>query len=519
MFFELWSDASIIDSKTIESWLVFVTGIWPLLLMIPIVIISVYAKIWPTGRAVLLFFISIFFSLFFFLFDIQDGYQTIRIIDFMILLLLLLDMATVAFTNPFQVHRRTERVASLAREHQVFLKIENHGRFNRRVWITDDVIESLDNKGGAFLEEELIPANNSLELDYKFIPLVRGAFQLEAIWLFVFSLIRLWKRELKLPEKTDIHVYPDLRQISQYELLARTQRLHQLGFRKTRRIGLDNDFERLRDYTPDDQYKFIDWKATARRNKLIVKDFQMNRSQRIIFMIDSGRMMMNQVKGLSFLDYAFNSMLMLSYIALKQGDEVGFICFSEEVRQFIVPKPGLLHMNHLIHGSFNIFPEPVESRYDQAFAHLETHCRKRSLLVLITNIIDERNSTQISEHLCKLTGKHLPLALFLKDHTLFDPLNSLLTADKEYISPVSSTDALLSPGTTDLTRPGTDQLLFGQTVKKIYRMGAAAEILNWRYKVLKELSARGTLTLDLFPENITAPLINKYLEVKARHLL
>ena len=102
-------------------------------------------------------------------------------------------------------------------------------------------------------------------------------------------------------------------------MLARTNRLSLMGVRRTRKIGQDNEFERLRDYTRDDNYKHIDWRSTARRSKLTVKDFQANQSQRLLFLIDCGRMMTNEADGLSLLDHALNAMLMLSYVALKQG--------------------------------------------------------------------------------------------------------------------------------------------------------------------------------------------------------
>jgi uncharacterized protein (DUF58 family) len=121
------------------------------------------------------------------------------------------------------------------------------------------------------------------------------------------------------PVPTELHVYPDMKQLAEYALLARKNRLSLLGLRRTRRIGQDNEFERLRDYTLDDNYKFIDWRATARRDKLTVRDFQQNQSQRLIFLVDCGRMMTNQAAGLSLLDHAFNSMLMLSYVARRHA--------------------------------------------------------------------------------------------------------------------------------------------------------------------------------------------------------
>ena len=307
---------------------------------------------------------------------------------------------------------------------------------------------------------------------------------METVYLRASSRLGLWHRYYEYPCESQLNVYPDMKQLSKYALLARTNRLSQMGLRRTRRIGQDNEFERLRDYTLDDNYKHLDWRATARRNKLTVKDFQSSQSQRVIFLIDCGRMMTNEVAGLSLLDHSLNAMLMLSYVALQKGDSVGMIAFSDKVHAFVPPRGGMNQMNKLLHASYDRFPELVESRYDQAFLYLSAHCQKRSLVVLVTNLIDEVNANQIHLYLSGLAGRHLPLGVLLRDHRLFDA--------------------------ADLAFPSGEDL---------YASAAAAEILTWRQQVLTALEHQGVLSLDVFPEDMTAPLVNRYLEIKARHLL
>src|SRR5690606_17102243 len=222
-----------------------------------------------------------------------------------------------------------------------------------------------------------------------------------------------------------INVYPDMKQLAEYALLARTNRLSLMGLRRTRRLGQDNEFERLRDYTLDDNYRHIEWRSTARRNKLTVKDFQANQSQRVVFLVDCGRMMTGTAGGISLLDHAFNAMLMLSYVALARNDQVGLVCFSNGIQKFVPPKGGKGQMNRLLHATYDQFPEMVESRYDEAFLHLAAHVRKRALVVLITNVVDEVNAHQISQHLSIQAGRHLPLGLLLRDHSVFRALDAL----------------------------------------------------------------------------------------------
>jgi uncharacterized protein (DUF58 family) len=195
-------------------------------------------------------------------------------------------------------------------------------------------------------------------------------------------------------------------------------------------------------------------------------------------------MMTNEAAGLSLLDHSLNAMLMLSYVALRQGDSVGMLTFSDEIHDFIPPRGGMNQMNRLLHSSYDRFPELVESRYDLAFRYLASHCQKRSLVILITNVIDEVNSTQIDRYLSNLVGRHLPLGVLLRDRNLFDAV--------------------------EIEHPEEEQL---------WRAAAAADILLWRHQVLSDLKRQGVLALDVFPEQMTAPLINRYLEVKARHLL
>ncbi len=141
-------------------------------------------------------------------------------------------------------------------------------------------------------------------------------------------------------------------------------------------------------------------------------------------------------------------------------------------------------MNQLIHASFDRFPRLVESRYDQAFMHLAARCKKRSLVVLVSNLIDEVNALQVYQYLSSMVGRHLPLAVLLKDRQLFEA--------------------------ADVPNPTTQQL---------FRAAAAADMIAWRHQVLTDLTHKGVLCLDLYPEQMTAPLVNQYLEIKARHLL
>lgn len=404
------------------------------------------------------------------------------VLDAVIVGVVAVDLLTLPAWKAFSAERSAGRIASLRKPHPVELTLLNHSGRSYTLWIRDGVPHELNPQPDQFPRR--LAARSRSTLHYKLRASRRGAFLLRQVYLRVRSRLGFWQRQLEYPVETTVHVYPDMKQLGQYALLARTNRLSLLGVRRTRRIGQDHDFERLRDYTIDDNYKHIDWRSTARRRKLTVKDFQVTQSQRIIFLVDCGRMMTNEAAGLSLLDHGLNAMLMLSYVALRQGDSVGMISFSEEIHGYVPPRGGMRQMNHLLHASFDRFPQLTESRYDQAFRYLASHCRKRSLVVLITNVIDEVNAAQIERYLTNLVGRHLPLGVLLRDRQLFDAV--------------------------DVEHPRDEQL---------WPAAAAAEILTWRHQVLTDLQSKGVLSLDVFPEQMTAPLVNRYLEIKARHLL
>ncbi len=329
-----------------------------------------------------------------------------------------------------------------------------------------------------------LPPKGRMTARRKLTPTRRGAFSLEHVYLKFSSPWKLWIRHLQLDLHDPLNVYPDMKQFSEYALLARTNRLSLIGVRKTRRIGQDSEFERLRDYTRDDNYRHIDWRSTARRRKLTVRQFQSDQSQRVIFLLDCGRMMTNERDGYSLLDHALNSILMMAYVALSQGDAVGLLCFSDTIHSYIPPRGGSSQMNRLLQAGFDQFPRLVESRYDQAFLYLSNRCKRRSLVVLATNVIDEVNAGAIVDHLGNISGQHLPLGVVLRDRTMFEAADS--DSDEGF---------------------------------EMYRAAAAADILLWRDQVLTDLQHRGVLVVDAFPEDLTAPLVNQYLDIKAKHLL
>lgn len=412
----------------------------------------------------------------------------VGILDGIVLVVAILDMLAMLGARHFSCKRNMLRIASQGKKHEVEIELTNQANRGCAVEIKDDIPDWFEADPPEF--QTLLEAKSRTQFTYDLTSKKRGSALLTCIHLLVHSPLKLWRGFYQVPCESEINVYPDMKQITEYDLLARTNRLNLLGLRRSRKIGQDNEFERLRDYTQDDNYKHIDWRSTARRQKLTVRDFQSNQSQRIIFMVDCGRMMTGKSDGITLLDHSLNAMLMLSYVALRQGDSVGMISFSDRIHNYTPPKSGLKHVNRLLHVSCDQHANYVESRYDDAFLYLRTHCLKRSLVVLVTNLIDEINSHQIHQYMGSLSGRHLPLAVLLRDHALYSAVNEFEeTASPSKDSPI------------------------------VYEAAAAVDVLNWRQQVISDLRHQGVLALDVFPEQLTSEMINQYLEIKARHLL
>lgn len=459
---------------------------WPWLLLLvisaPMFLVAWRRRAYPTwwwmvplGGSLLVSLVAVFSQRWLPLVLLIDGLAVAVIVTDLVILL-------TTTSRGITAERTVPRTVSLGVELTSQLTLHNGTAVRLRGAVRDDLPEDFTCRPDRHRID--LPPQGLVTLRRQLIPGRRGAFQLERVYVRLSSPLRFWVRDLRLDVTDRLNVYPDMKQLSAYAMLARTNRLSLIGVRRTRRIGQDSDFERLRDYTRDDNYRHLDWRSTARRNKLTVREFQSDQSQRIIFLLDCGRMMTNRRDGYTLLDHALNAALMMSYVALAQGDEVGMLCFSDSIHTFLPPRGGPSQMNRLLQAGFDQFPRMVESRYDEAFLYLANHCKRRSLIVLATNLIDEVNAGRVVEHLTHLSGRHLPLGVLLRDRQMFD------AADSPEGGPL-----------------------------KLYAAAAAADILVWRQQQIVDLQHRGVLVVDAFPEDLTAPLVNEYLKIKAKHLL
>ena len=426
------------------------------------------------------------------LFAVPEAWPVVVVLDLLLAVMAIGDATTLPRRSGFEARREFEPIATRGERHRIGLVIENRSRRAHEIDIRDDVggvIESLEPPSRLRMTGRSLGRTSHVVLPHE-----RGSFLLEWIDLRGGSRLGLWSVTHRLPVADRIEVYPALRQISRFALYARQNKMSLLGVRRTRRVGTENEFERLRDYSTGDSFKAIDWRATSRRMKLTVRDFQMNQSQRVVFALDCGRMMVNQNDGLTMFDAALDAALTLAYVAIEHRDEVGILCFSDRILRWMPPRGGQGQLRRMIAATHDVQPELVESRFDEALIHLGHHCRKRTLLVLLTNVIDDRNTERIRRHVLPAVGRHLPLVVCLRDRALTDRLAA--------------------------GQKGPTGKLGGERGTVGYHVAAAAaDILVWRQRILADLERGGVLTLDCLPEQLTASLVNEYLAIKARNRL
>ncbi|MCR9141318.1 MAG: DUF58 domain-containing protein [bacterium] len=405
-------------------------------------------------------------------------------LDGLLLLLFGLDALTIPRRKRFRAERTTDRVFSANFPHSVALDIllaPGWIRNRVRAWIADDAVEGMDVVG--FPHDARLKSGHN-RMEYRLRSPRRGRYELRRVYVSCYSILGLARRVYRLPCETEIRVYPDLKAVNRYALLARKSHLGLIGIRRARRAGGDNEFERLRDYQNDDDFRHIDWKSTARQNRMIVRTYQMTQNQTIVFLLDCGRMMTAEFEGRSMLDYAMNSVLMLSHVALKQGDRVGLLAFASGVLRYVKPASGDGQHRRLVQACYDLAPRHEESNYDLVFQYLNTVSRKRSLVTLLTNVIDDMNVEMMLAYLGALAGRHLPFAVLLKQREIQE------LAD----------------------RPP-------RVMDDLFEQAAAADYLLWKAAVVQKLKNRSVLALESFPDQLDALLINEYLNIKARKLL
>jgi uncharacterized protein (DUF58 family) len=322
-----------------------------------------------------------------------------------------------------------------------------------------------------------VVAGSWAEIHYRIRPLERGELHFGLVQTYVDSRYGLWRRTLWLGKPLQVRIYPNFATIARYALFATHQRVTTLGIHRRRRRGEGQEFHQLREYRLGDTLQQIDWKATARTRKLISREYQEERDQVVIFLLDCSRRMRARDGALSHFDHSLNALILLSYVALQHGDAVGVYSFGGDNR-WLPPQKGRGTLSTVINTLYDLQPTLQPADYAHAASLLLTRQRKRALVVVLTNLRDE-DSGELQAALRWLNHRHLVLLASLRERIL----------------------------TETLRQPISD---FQQA--RLYT--ATCHYLAARQGCREQLRRRGGLVLDVEPQELPVAVVNYYLDIK-----
>jgi uncharacterized protein (DUF58 family) len=327
-------------------------------------------------------------------------------------------------------------------------------------------------------------------LSYILRPKRRGAYNFGKVNIRYLSPLGLFWRETKIDLSKNIKVFSDLKAL--HELTVRLSHSSEQGELHQRKRGQGTEFASLREYSVGDDSKAIDWNATARRDRPVVRTYETEQEQRLLVLIDAGRMMVSDLEGLTRYDRALNAALCLALTGLTHNDQVGIGIFADKPLLYLPPKRGKVYMNRILEATFAIEPRMVEPDYAGILAYFAAAQKGRSLMVVLTDLTDPTGSQALLNGLASLSPRHLPFCVTLKDRQVIKLAHESTTA---------SVFRELKPA---LAR------------ERIYKRAIALDLLSQRELALSVLARRGCLILDCPPQELSDQLVDKYLEVKAR---
>jgi uncharacterized protein (DUF58 family) len=358
---------------------------------------------------------------------------------------------------------------------EVRLRVANAGAPRLRVEVHDHHPASFEAEG---LPRVLDLARGQwAEVAYQVKPVARGEAQFASAEARISSPLGLWKVSRRIGEPAQVRVYPNFRALAKYTLLATDNRLSQIGVLQVRRRGEGTEFHQLREYRQGDAQRAIDWKATSRTARLIAREYEEEKDQRVLLVVDCGRRMASKDDDLSHFDHALNSALLLAHVALRQGDAVGLMTMAGTER-YLEPRKSLGALHALLNGVYDLEPTLAVPDYYRAARDAMQRLRRRSLVIVLTNLRDEDDETLLPA-LKLLRTRHLVVLASLREAIL----SRALTAR------VDSFDRAVTHA-------------------------AAAGYLEGRERAFRRIGAAGAVCLDVEPDRLAISLVNRYLELK-----
>ncbi|TKK66680.1 DUF58 domain-containing protein [Ilyomonas limi] len=367
-------------------------------------------------------------------------------------------------------------------ENKVALHITNHRNYKLRLIVIDELPVQFQERN--WQRTLTIDGNNTVLIEYTLKPLERGEYGFGIINLLVYSPLGMLVRHIKTGAPQTVAVYPSFMQMRRYQLLAVTNQLQEGGSRPLRKIGQSLEFEQIRDYVAGDDYRNINWQATARKNSLMMNTFMDERSQQIVCLIDKGRTMKMPFEGMTLLDYAINATLVLSNIVLLKQDKAGLLTFSKHIDQYVPADKKSTQISLLLETLYRQQTSFTDADFEALYTTVRYRIKQRSLLILFTNFESMYGLERQLPFLKQLAGHHALLVVFFENTELFELQQ----------------------------QPAV-------TLEEVYNKAIANKFALEKKQMVKELQKHGIMALLTAPQKLTANTINRYLEIKARQVV
>jgi uncharacterized protein (DUF58 family) len=384
--------------------------------------------------------------------------------------------------NMLRAKRTVPKMLSLGSENHIRIEIVNLSGQNLHLILTDEVPVQFQLRN---LEMRLsLPSGETRLLDYTLRPLSRGEYVFSDVNIYVRTFLGLGERRIRIPLMQTTPVYPSILEMKTYELkaLSRISNFH--GIKKLRRLGQSYEFEQIKNYVMGDDYRSINWKATSRKAELMVNQFEEEKAQQVYTILDSSRSMHMPSNGLSLLDYAVNTSLVISNIALNKHDKTGLLTFSDKIDTIIRADKGKGQLRKILEGLYKQQERPLEANYELLYLAVRNSIRGRSLLFLYTNFESYFALERALPIIRKLNKIHLLVVVFFENTEVLD------YSDSE-----------------------------SGNVEEIYLHTIAQKYVSEKRQIVNELRQYGIQAILTRPENLSISTVNKYLELKSRGMI
>jgi len=406
-----------------------------------------------------------------------------NILLWVFLLLVLIDYVSLFFLGKVPIVKRimADRFSN-GDENKVEVQVKNTMSFNVEMEIIDELPVQFQKRD--WVIHESFKPNEQKNIVYNIRPVERGEYHFGRIIVYVQSLLGLVKRRHNIDAEEMVPVYPSFMQMRKYELLSQTTIQTEHGNKRMRKIGHSMEFEQIKEYVRGDDIRTINWKATARKHSLMVNSFTDEKSQQVYCVIDKGRLMKMPFGGLTLLDYAVNSTLVLANVCLQKQDRIGVLTFSNKMGSMLAADRKPIQRENVLQVLYNQQTAFLESDYEMLYMQIRSRIKQRSLLVLFTNFESLSGLHRQMNYLRSIAKHHLLMVVFFENTELHQ-----------------------------LSRLDTRNL------EELYIKTIAEKFEFEKRLIVKELKKHGILSILTTPEGLTINTVNKYLELKARQAI